>query len=179
LDIRTEEWRTPYADNFHVLWDSNPDIFRDIEKHHVPPIHADFQGQVEVYSIQDGSILAGELSPNKHKLVIAWIEIIKKICLPTGSWLLMAKNLFQLKDLINEYNCTPQPNWVLSIVANDCRVGNFDVSPYLKNEVFEALNDYNEFLKVFNGGYFIEWACGADLSADTIEARWSIVDQAA
>jgi uncharacterized protein with HEPN domain len=22
-----------------------------------------------------------------------------------------------------------------------------------------------------NGGYFVEWACGADLSADTIEAR--------
>jgi hypothetical protein len=28
-----------------------------------------------VYSIQNGSVLAGELSPKKHKLVVAWIEI--------------------------------------------------------------------------------------------------------
>jgi len=27
-------------------------------------------------------------------------------------------------------------------------------------------------MQVLNGGYFIEWDCGADLSADTIEARW-------
>jgi len=25
----------------------------------------------------------------------------------------------------------PQPNWVLSIVADDGRIGSFDVSPYL------------------------------------------------
>ena len=50
-------------------------FFRDIEKHHVPNIHADYQGKVAVYSIPDGKILAGELPPNKHKLVVAWIEI--------------------------------------------------------------------------------------------------------
>jgi len=70
---------------------------------------------------------------------------------------------------------SPQPKWVLYIVADDGRIGNFDVSPYFKYEAFEALRDYNEFLKVFNGGYFVEWECGADLSADTIEARWQIV----
>jgi hypothetical protein len=26
---------------------------------------------------------------------------------------------------------------------------------------------------VRNGRYFVEWPCGADLSADTIEARWT------
>jgi hypothetical protein len=70
---------------------------------------------------------------------------------------------------------TPQPNWVLSIVADDGRIGNFDVSPYLKYEAFEVLQDHTEFLKVYNGGYFVEWDCGADLSADTIEARWQVV----
>jgi desulfoferrodoxin (superoxide reductase-like protein) len=50
-------------------------FFRDIEKHHVPHIHADYQGQVAVYSIIDGSVLVGELPPKKHKLVVAWIEI--------------------------------------------------------------------------------------------------------
>lgn len=73
----------------------------------------------------------------------------------------------------------PQPNWVLSIVADDGRVGNFDVRPYLAYEAFEALRDQSEFIKVANRGYFVEWDCGADLSADTIEARWQIVDKAA
>jgi hypothetical protein len=73
---------------------------------------------------------------------------------------------------------TPRTNCVLSIVADDGRIGNFDVSPYLGYEAFEALKDYTEFLKVFNGGYFVEWDCGADLSADTIEARWHVVGKA-
>ena len=68
-----------------------------------------------------------------------------------------------------------EPNWVLSLVADDGRVGRFDVTPYLQYEAFEALRDQNEFAKVSNGGYFVEWDCGADLSADTIEARWEIV----
>lgn len=72
---------------------------------------------------------------------------------------------------------SPQQNWVLSIVADDGRIGNFDVSPYLKNEAFDALHNHTEFLKIFNGGYFVEWDCGADLSADTIEARWQVVGQ--
>lgn len=68
-----------------------------------------------------------------------------------------------------------QPNWMLSIVADDGRVGNFDVRPYLEYEAFEDLRDHNEFIKVINGGYFVEWDCGADLSADTIEAKWQVI----
>ena len=73
----------------------------------------------------------------------------------------------------------PLPNWVLSIIADDGRVGSFDVSPYLTYEAFEDLRDHSEFMKVTNGGYFVEWDCGADLSADTIEARWQVVGKAA
>jgi len=72
----------------------------------------------------------------------------------------------------------PQSNWVLAVLADDGRFGRFDVSPYLRYEAFEALRDPSEFMKVFNGGYFVEWDCGADLSADTIEARWQVIDQA-
>lgn len=68
-----------------------------------------------------------------------------------------------------------QPNWLLSIVADDGRIGHFDVRPYLRYEAFEALRNQSEFVKVANGGYFVEWDCGADLSADTIEARWQVV----
>jgi hypothetical protein len=69
----------------------------------------------------------------------------------------------------------PQPDWILSIIAEDGRVGLFDVSPYLEFETFKELRDQEEFMKVSSGGYFIEWDCAADLSADTIEARWQIV----
>ena len=73
----------------------------------------------------------------------------------------------------------PEPNWVLSIVADDGRVGSFDLKPYLGYEAFSNLRDHSEFMKVSNGGYFVEWDCGADLSADTIEARLQIVGKAA
>ena len=69
----------------------------------------------------------------------------------------------------------PQLNWVLRIVADDGRAANFDVSPYLEYEAFNELRDHKEFMKVFNGGYFVEWESGADLSSDTIEARWKVV----
>jgi len=69
----------------------------------------------------------------------------------------------------------PQPNWVLSITAEDGRAGHFDVHPYLEYEAFEGLRDPSEFMKAANGGYFVEWDCGADLSADTIEARWQVI----
>jgi len=50
-------------------------FFYDTDKHNVPHIHAEFQGQVAVYSIPDGELLAGKLPPKKHKLVVAWIAI--------------------------------------------------------------------------------------------------------
>ena len=71
-----------------------------------------------------------------------------------------------------------EANWVLSVVADDGRRGRFDVSPYLQYEAFAPLRDQTEFSKVVNGGYFVEWDCGADLSADTIEARWDVVGKA-
>ncbi|MBI5504849.1 MAG: DUF2442 domain-containing protein [Deltaproteobacteria bacterium] len=73
----------------------------------------------------------------------------------------------------------PESNCILSIIADDGRIGKFDVSPYLEYEAFEGLRDSAEFAKVVNGGYFVEWECGADLSADTIEARWQVVGRAA
>jgi len=68
----------------------------------------------------------------------------------------------------------PNPNHVLTIVSEDRRIGEFDVSPYLQFEAFKPLQAIAEFMKVTNGGYFIEWECGADLSVDTIEAHWKI-----
>ena len=72
----------------------------------------------------------------------------------------------------------PHSDWILSIVSSDGCVGEFDVSPYLDCEAFAPLRDIDVFMKVSNRKYFIEWECGADLSADTIEAHWRVVSSA-
>ena len=71
----------------------------------------------------------------------------------------------------------PKEGGSLRVVAEDGRSGAFDVCPYLDLEAFLPLKDWAEFSQVRNGGYFVEWRCGADLSADTIEARWTTDDQ--
>lgn len=68
----------------------------------------------------------------------------------------------------------PKERYTLLVRADDGRSGIFDVAPYLEAEAFEPLKDEKEFEKVRNGGYFVEWECGADLSSDTIEAKWHI-----
>ena len=65
---------------------------------------------------------------------------------------------------------------VLQVVAEDGRSGTVDVSPYLDSPVFAPLKSRDAFALVRNGKYYVEWTCGADLSADTLEARmqWSV-----
>jgi len=65
----------------------------------------------------------------------------------------------------------PRENHTLKVVIDDGRVGLFDVTPYLQLEAFADLRDPAHFNKVTNGGYFIGWENGADLSADTVEAH--------
>ena len=72
---------------------------RDIEKHHIPHIHADYQGTIAVYSIIDGMILAGGLPPNKHKLVVAWIEIHQEDLLADWDLVVNGKKPFPIRGL--------------------------------------------------------------------------------
>ena len=65
----------------------------------------------------------------------------------------------------------PKQDYTLQILTEDGKTGIFDVSPYLELEAFAELKKPDVFQKVTNGRYFIEWDCGADLSADTIEAH--------
>jgi hypothetical protein len=71
-------------------------------------------------------------------------------------------------------SAAPREHGVLYIVSEDGRAGTFDVRPYLDSPSFRPLKDREAFASVRNGGYFVEWGCGADLSADTIEAHWQI-----
>jgi len=65
----------------------------------------------------------------------------------------------------------PLSNHTLRIRSDEGLVGIFNIKPYLKYEAFQPLKEISEFMKISNGGYFVEWECGADLSADTIEAK--------
>ncbi|BBB23184.1 conserved hypothetical protein [Abyssogena phaseoliformis symbiont OG214] len=69
----------------------------------------------------------------------------------------------------------PQVNHKLRISTKDGRTGLFDVLPYLNSEAFVDLQDNDNFIKIRNGKYFIEWDCGSDLSADTIESEWKVI----
>lgn len=52
-----------------------------------------------MYSIMDGKLLAGSLPSNKHKLVVAWIEIHHEELM--ADWNLAVNNLptFRIKGL--------------------------------------------------------------------------------
>jgi hypothetical protein len=77
---------------------------------------------------------------------------------------------------MNIASITANPDGTLTVVRDDGVEGVFDVRPYFEFEAFEPLRSPLEFVKVRSGGYFIEWECGADLSADTIEAKaaWGV-----
>ncbi len=65
----------------------------------------------------------------------------------------------------------PLDGAVIRVFAEDGRVGTVDLSCYLDAPAFAPLTKREEFLRIRNGRYFVEWDCGADLSADTLEFR--------
>ncbi len=74
-------------------------FFRDIEKHKLPHIHAEYQGEVAVFSITEGKILADKISPKKQKLVVAWIEIHQEDLLADWQLAVNGKTPFKIKGL--------------------------------------------------------------------------------
>lgn len=53
-------------------------FFRDNRRHHLPHIHARYNGEEAAIAIDDGRILDGALPAKQLKLVQAWIEIHKE-----------------------------------------------------------------------------------------------------
>ena len=74
-------------------------FFKDIEKHHKPHIHADYQGKVGVYSIPEGKLLAGKIPSKKHKLVVAWIEIHQEDLIADWELAVNGKTPFSIRGL--------------------------------------------------------------------------------
>lgn len=74
-------------------------FFKDIEKHKLPHIHAEYQGEIAVYSIPDGELLAGKMNPKKQKLIVAWVEIHKDDLLADWELAVNGKTPFKIKGL--------------------------------------------------------------------------------
>jgi hypothetical protein len=63
----------------------------------------------------------------------------------------------------------PLDNYILEVEFENNCIKLFDFSLYLSYPVFKILKDPNNFNKVVNKGYFIEWETfELDLSADTL-----------
>lgn len=75
-----------------------------------------------------------------------------------------------LKEMIIK-EVIPLDGAVLRVVDEEGRVGVIDMGCYLNSPAFALLKTKEEFVRVRNGKYFVEWDCGADLSADTLEDR--------
>ena len=74
-------------------------FFYDTDKHHVPHIHAEYQGKTAVYSIPDGTLLAGGLPARQHKLVVAWVEIRQEELFADWELAINGKKLLPIRGL--------------------------------------------------------------------------------
>lgn len=67
-------------------------------KHHLPHIHAEYQGEEVVVSL-DGEIIEGEIPNKKLKLVLAWIEIHKEDLEANWKLLSQGREYFKIDPL--------------------------------------------------------------------------------
>jgi hypothetical protein len=74
-------------------------FFKDNDQHKLPHIHAEYQGDVAVFSIPDGELLAGSIPPNKRKLVVAWIEIHREDLMADWNLAVNGSKIFKIKGL--------------------------------------------------------------------------------
>lgn len=74
-------------------------FFYDTDRHQSPHVHAEYQGNLAVYSIPDGDVLAGELPAKKHKLVVAWIEIHQEDLMADWQLAVNGQPTFTIKGL--------------------------------------------------------------------------------
>ena len=74
-------------------------FYRDNKQHHLPHIHAEYQSEVAVFAIPDGSLLDGSLPTSKRKLVEAWIEIHRDELLADWKLAVVGESVFKIKGL--------------------------------------------------------------------------------
>jgi hypothetical protein len=73
--------------------------FFDDKQHYVAHIHAEYAGQKAVFSISDGTPLAGALPSGKARLVQAWIEIHRDELMANWNLAVNGEEIFRVEPL--------------------------------------------------------------------------------
>jgi hypothetical protein len=73
--------------------------FMDNRRHHLPHIHVKYQDQEAVIGIADGSLIEGELKPNKLSLIQAWMEIHRDELMADWDLAINGENIFKIEPL--------------------------------------------------------------------------------
>ena len=71
----------------------------DNRKHHTPHIHLKYGDEEAVVSIPEGSVIEGEISRNKLKLVEAWIEIHRDELMANWELAVSGQQVFKIEPL--------------------------------------------------------------------------------
>lgn len=74
-------------------------FYRDNRQHHLPHVHAEYQGDVAVFSILDGTLLDGQIPSPKQKLVVAWVEIHRDELMADWNLAVAGQTVFRIKGL--------------------------------------------------------------------------------
>lgn len=73
--------------------------YEDTGRHNVPHIHARYQGKSVALSLEDGSILAGEIPAKQLRFVQAWIDIHKEDLLENWQLAISGQEPFRIAPL--------------------------------------------------------------------------------
>jgi hypothetical protein len=74
-------------------------FYKDNKQHHIPHIHAEYQGSIAVFAIEDGITIEGSLPNPKRKLVEAWIEIHRDDLMADWELAVKGESVFKIKGL--------------------------------------------------------------------------------
>lgn len=74
-------------------------MFMDTQQHHLPHIHAEYQGNAVVVSIPNGEVIAGDIPPKKLRLVQAWISIHEDELMANWTLALQGEQVFPIDPL--------------------------------------------------------------------------------
>jgi hypothetical protein len=73
--------------------------YLDTKQHHLPHIHVSYANFEAIYQIPDGEVLEGNLPTNKHKLILAWIEIHRENLMADWNLAVKGNPVFRIDPL--------------------------------------------------------------------------------
>jgi hypothetical protein len=73
--------------------------FFDNKQHNIPHIHAEFQDEKVVVSINDLEILSGDFPKNKLRLLLAWMELHRDELLANWKLAVSGQEIFKIDPL--------------------------------------------------------------------------------